>query len=890
MSFPKVIAAALAVAVASAAPGWAQEIAVWDAPLAPDMLAAQPAEVARLLSEQGYQVKSLSTDDLLDSAQLTPDAVSLLVIPTVGVYPSQGVATLEEYLKRGGALVSLGGIPFDRPLARSEGRWQLASIPETAPGKVKVIANFEDVVPKLIRLSGGAMGERMWWETVADEAGEGKCLQLRLDDLAQYEYVGFDMKATGDATYTMLHFRARGDDSTPLLGLEMNEADGSRWKMVLPLSTKWRDYNVFIPQFLSYATEDRGGPGDYLHPERLTNLLLGFTRGMVGGGPHMLYLDDIERWQFVPPDRDALVLPRSIVNATTAAYGKLVRAPEDQAPALLRLFETTGRFEGASLRGTGEGGICPLEVSVPGAYDGWVLRVAEDDGPAYRNVAMSKNRIARVAPVLEARKDDRDLGAAAAVVIAHDGELAGASCASFALANTNLLAEPALKDTVLRTVDYLMRRPRIIKLSPTFGVVEGKAEMTLTATIAAPKLDVGAVEIELRVESLDGATTLARGGSEAPQPAGPTTETTLVVAADKFDPAHYRAVAEVSRADGAVDREVLTVDTTAVMTRLCDFFVAAQQEDGSISGAGCVDQRAARGLLAMFEMTGNEAYRDAAIRWGDMEIREQREDGGYRMGYGITEAGEACYVADGGEIAIGMERLIKYVPADRRQAYLDSLRRYFEYREDFRLQDGSIAVGWVFSKRYTQEGGDERSETPIRSDKSFGFVVGCTLAAGAGLPHITGRAQDREMAMRDAQWFLDNKLKATSVFGEAAQWAHYFLDDEAIRAALAERMKDTLLPSAAKPNGWWYAAGGRSGVTLGALQYYHTQIEASPEARAAIMRGLYYTVADKSPSGLLKVIAKGSPNADEWKYLCYSSISLAEVLQPLVTMQDIAGG
>ena len=292
----------------------------------------------------------------------------------------------------------------------------------------------------------------------------------------------------------------------------------------------------------------------------------------------------------------------------------------------------------------------------------------------------------------------------------------------------------------------------------------------------------------------------------------------------------------------------------------------------------------------MFEMTGNEAYRDAAIRWGDMEIREQREDGGYRMGYGITEAGEACYVADGGEIAIGMERLIKYVPADRRQAYLDSLRRYFEYREDFRLQDGSIAVGWVFSKRYTQEGGDERSETPIRSDKSFGFVVGCTLAAGAGLPHITGRAQDREMAMRDAQWFLDNKLKATSVFGEATQWAHYFLDDEAIRAALAERMKDTLLPSAAKPNGWWYAAGGRSGVTLGALQYYHTQIEASPEARAAIMRGLYYTVADKSPSGLLKVIAKGSPNADEWKYLCYSSISLAEVLQPLVTMQDIAGG
>ncbi len=122
MSFPKVIAAALAIAVASAAPGWAQEIAVWDAQLPRDMLAAQPAEVARLLSEQGYQVKSLSTDDLLDSAQLTPDAVSLLVIPTVGVYPSQGVATLEEYLKRGGALRGAGSLRASRRQRRARSR------------------------------------------------------------------------------------------------------------------------------------------------------------------------------------------------------------------------------------------------------------------------------------------------------------------------------------------------------------------------------------------------------------------------------------------------------------------------------------------------------------------------------------------------------------------------------------------------------------------------------------------------------------------------------------------------------------------------------------------------------------------------------------------------
>ena len=220
MNFGKVITVALAVAVVSARPGWAQQIAVWEAPVARDLLAAEPAEVTRLLSEHGYQVESLSTDDLLEPARLAADAVSLLVIPTIGVYPGQGLPVLEDYLKSGGAFVSLGGVPFDRPLAQVGGRWELASTPDTPPGGTSVIANFQDVVPDLIRLSGAAEGERMWWEIVPHEAEEGKCLQLRLDDLAQYEYVGFDMKDTGNATYTMLHFRARGDENTPLLGLD----------------------------------------------------------------------------------------------------------------------------------------------------------------------------------------------------------------------------------------------------------------------------------------------------------------------------------------------------------------------------------------------------------------------------------------------------------------------------------------------------------------------------------------------------------------------------------------------------------------------------------------------------------------------------------------------
>jgi hypothetical protein len=44
-------------------------------------------------------------------------------------------------------------------------------------------------------------------------------------------------------------------------------------------------------------------------------------------------------------------------------------------------------------------------------------------------------------------------------------------------------------------------------------------------------------------------------------------------------------------------------------------------------------------------------------------LREQREDGGYRMGYGITAKGEECYVADGGEIANAASASTKMDPA-----------------------------------------------------------------------------------------------------------------------------------------------------------------------------------------------------------------------------------
>ncbi|MEA3401403.1 MAG: hypothetical protein U9R79_09215 [Armatimonadota bacterium] len=859
-----------------------QTVGVWQPP-ADTPLAAEPADMVDLLSDDGFDARTISTDELLDPAALTAERIPLLVIPTVGVYPDDGVPVLEDYLRAGGRVLSVGGVPFSRPLVRGEDGWQTAAIPEEPPGEVITIADFEETAPQGIAIRGGE-GEPMAWEVVTADGGQ--CLRATVADLEQWQYVELPITGTGDERLTILRFRARGDASTPLLGLELNETDDSRWKYVVPLSEQWREYRIFIPHFLSYATEDRGGEGDYLHPEQLSTLSFGFTRGMVGEGPHTIWLDDIQRWEFAPPSREAVPRDRTRIAATAAAYGKLVKLPAEQELRLVEMFATSARFEGAALQATGGAGILQPGDEPPGRWSGWAVHVQPDGRPAYEDAAIHRARVCTVMPLLTAHRDGRELGPAAMVLHPLEG-WRGSSIGCLCLDASDIRSEPMLAAAVTEMADYLLRRPRILAFRSVFRLMDGIPTMILQADVATP-LDDGQFTLLCRVTDLDGT---ERWRDEMPvdvKPGSVLIAEVPAMPADRFDLAHYRASVDTV-GDGDGDRAELVVDTRGVMQRLCDFFVEAQSDDGTFAGSGYVDERAARGLLAMYELTGDERYRQAAIRWGDHEIAQQREDGGYRMGYGIKDTGEACYVADGGEIAIGMARLVEHVPDDRRDEYVQSLRDYFRYRESFRLDDGKIGVGWVFHARYTAAGGEEVYEEPVRSDKSFGFVCGCTLAATAAWAEIADDPAVREMARHDARWFLEDELQARSVFAEAAQWAHYFIDDPEIRAGLEERMRETLLPFVAQPDGWWFASGGRSGVTLGALNYYHQRIDPSPQALTGVMRGLYYTVADASPSRLQKIIEKGPGGHNEWRYLCYSAVSLAEILEPTITMRDIAG-
>ncbi len=154
------------------------------------------------------------------------------------------------------------------------------------------------------------------------------------------------------------------------------------------------------------------------------------------------------------------------------------------------------------------------------------------------------------------------------------------------------------------------------------------------------------------------------------------------------------------RADGqTIDTIKTSVDVRAALLAVCDRFVQRQRSrgDGKIHGYGFVDNRGARAQLAAYELFDRQEYLDAAVRWGEAILAEQRDDGGYRMGYGYYAEGDECFVADGGEIACAVARLIAYVPNEDRERYSDSLKSYMAYRDSFRCEGGGIGVGWCKS-------------------------------------------------------------------------------------------------------------------------------------------------------------------------------------------------
>ena len=82
-----------------------------------------PRVIAQILEGAGIVVLPVSADELADRRVLDPEQLELVVLPTGESFPSSARESLVRFLRSGGGLITMGGYAFNHLVAREDGQW-----------------------------------------------------------------------------------------------------------------------------------------------------------------------------------------------------------------------------------------------------------------------------------------------------------------------------------------------------------------------------------------------------------------------------------------------------------------------------------------------------------------------------------------------------------------------------------------------------------------------------------------------------------------------------------------------------------------------------------------------------------------------------------------------
>ena len=868
-------------------------VAIWKDDLSAGE-ASEPDYLASLLRRAGFGVSLIDTDELADRAVLHTNYFDLVVLPYGSLYPATGADALRRFLRQGGGMISLGGPCFRRPVYPSPDGWIEEISSNTSPKPPRPIVELSQETA----VSLGALMERgdQPAEVALSEDPDGnRALRVVVPDLHSYKYLPLTTESTAD--YSVVHFRARGDSDTRHLCVELNETEGSRWKAVVPLSAEWQTYEISTGEFISYATEGRGDEGDFFHSDRARRVAFGFPSSLVGVGRRSFEISQIE-WRF------SSVAPQQVASDSLlfAVSTDLVRAFGSDLKGPARGGDVTAFFDSEPFRGAAELRAAPGQIvfpeglTVPGPISGSTATILEDNfyllrkrESGHARQFLPTERLARSIPLLTTPE-----GQPAASLFVHaGGPYADGVWACFGATNRDLFPrdDPQAGQAFVALAERMLSGASLEAIEPSFGVRDGRACMDVFVDVLDHGTAQQKLELRSRLSSIGGEKSVRATSTRVQLCPGQSRRVLALEAdADQFDWKRYRVECQLVADDRVIDRIETSVDVRSVLEAVCDRFVGTQQArgDGKFSGVGFVDNRGVRALLAAYDLFGKRAYLDAAIRWGDATLAEQRDDGGYLMGYGYHPDGNECFVADGGEIACAVARLVTYAPEPDRKRFIDSLRAYMAFRESFRCEGGGIGVGWCKHDYGQRPIRPLEKITQIYAPERNIYTIGCTLTAAIMHALLTKDPADHETAVRDAFWWMQRCEKTCGgAFVESAVWAHRFLAGDEIRRETEAFLREKFVPHVVEPESrWWTSGGGRTVQGLDGLAYYYDCVDQDPEVLAALMRATYHVCSPQALSGIPRVLAKEELSADEWRYLHFASVSLPNLLESEIVRKD----
>lgn len=860
---------------------------LWDDPAL--TAAGPPAGTAMQcpLEAAGFQVRRVTTDELCGPGVLDIAAAAAVALPYGPSYPAPLTAALLAFLAEGGLLLNVGPGAFSQPLYPTAEGWTTATA-----------ASAAGTTLPLSFATGWTLSEsgpEDHLTLVPSAAGTGA--ELRFEPLVQYAYVGTTLAAL-PAPETVLALEARGAATTPWLCLELRERDGSRWKAVVPLASTWTPIRLHAGQFVAYANEKLGRQDSVIQPAEINRLFIGLPAVMAGTGTQRL---EVRALRFESAAVAAAAVARTPVFGAPGRdvarwFGSSVKLPSSR-PELDCFGPAAQRWTSGRLQGSGAAALAPaptLHGSFSGLAVGAVPPLARPSGsprPTLAEILAAPTAVERLPFLRTDRRFSAAESDAAALFLHRQGPLAGSRWLCLGLDCADFAASAALTAAVAEGL--ILARDGILSLGiePRFRVEDGAVVMDVVWRRSVVSDQPHEARLALRVSQagrrcLDQVVAVPSAGAAASGPEQILARG-LAVRGQEWLDLEIEAVAEPAGCP-VLGPLRFRLDALGALRRIADHMTAQAADDNRLHGYSFIDNRGMRVLLAAAEILDRQAYRKTALRWADTMVAEQRADGGYRMGYGISARGEECYVADGGEVAVAIARMVSYSTGRQRQQLLRSLDAYMAYRDDFRVPGGGIGVGWCLQDYGQRPVVPLDVPTRIYAPEINTYTIGCTLAAAYAHAALYGSTPLEHRAEADAEWLLSRTPALHGAFMESVQFAHAFSTDPTQRLIYADAIRralGTLLPDATSAGrSWWLGGGGRHAQDLGGFAYALDRLGDDPPRRAEMMRATCRMFSPDSPDSVLTVLQHPSPGHDGWICICFGSLGLVDVIRPGVSM------
>ena len=416
---------------------------------------SDPETLADVLRRAGYRVDFLDGEQLANPAILARERFDLILLPYGRAFPAAARETFQSYLAEGGCFVSTGGYAFDTQLVNTPQGWaEPAALPrEVGPRSVSLL-DFDSGDPSTWPAGGGPGGPAPQLSIDREQPAQGT-------GALRFSVKGMRHWATATTPqipserffqgWSELVFRARGDGNTPRFIIEWHEADGTRWKTSVDLTTRWQQF-VLVPSDFTYwhdsPSKGRGGPGDAPDLDSMSQILIGLSTECVpNDGDYTLWLDDIR----IADDplaefrRDTRHMNTRFCRVQDAMWPEpeQIGVFDPSHPLRDAAFATAAPWLGESMQ---------LEGPFEGAAAVGVLSI-QGHGFGPDN--------SRLVPLLEAYdRRGRPRGALGSMMLHYGGNFMGSAWGFFGVENQDLFSadKPQMLGLLTRVVDRLLDR------------------------------------------------------------------------------------------------------------------------------------------------------------------------------------------------------------------------------------------------------------------------------------------------------------------------------------------------------------------------------------------------------------------------------------------------